>query len=263
VDNASQDGSVDSIRKQYPSVFIIENKENLGYARANNQGITASTGDLILLLNSDIEILTRDPLIKIRDFLDKNTNVGIVGAKLLLPNGRIQALGRRFISIKQLIKTQLLFSSAPFLKKRNIQDTKPVFADYIDGAFFCIRREVIKHIGLLEEDYFMYAEDMEWCMKARDAGWKVMALPWISVLHHHASSSKQNFSRILKHNTINNCRFLAKYRGCSIANLAFWIYAMGMVIRVFTSILRRNHLASEYVRGLSSVIQFKFSGKTL
>ena len=251
VDNASSDASAAFLKRKYPQITLIENSVNLGFSRANNQAIKTAKGKFILLLNSDTELLTSEPLLRLITFFAKNPAVGIIGATLVLPDGKIQSVGRKFLSLKNLIKQQLFFDSAPGMKSKKIKNA-PFPTDYVDGAFLAIRSQVISEIGLLNEDYFMFGEDMEWCARAQKAGWKVMVLPDIQVLHHHGASSKQNFQEALQQSTLNVCRFMRRHYGERDAKIAFDIFLVGMLLRIPLSILRRNGLAKEYLCALKS-----------
>ena len=251
VDNASSDGSVAFLKSKFPEITLIENTSNVGFSRANNQAIKKANGKFILLLNSDTEMLTREPLLRLKIFFAKNPNVGIVGATLVLPDGKIQSAGRKFLSLKNLIKQQFFFGATPGMKSRKSEHL-PFFADYVDGAFLAIRRQVISEIGLLNEDYFMFGEDMEWCARAQKAGWKVMVLPGIQVLHYHGASSRQNFRQALQQSTLNVCRFISRYYGEKDAKIGFDVFLAGMFLRIPLSILRKNGLAKEYLKALQS-----------
>jgi GT2 family glycosyltransferase len=250
VDNASSDGTAQYVCNEFPDICIIENDENVGFARANNQGIRQAKGKYILLLNSDTALKSEKPLIRMSEYFENNLNTGIVGGTLVLPNGKIQSQGRQFLSLKILVKQQILFSSAQlfkrFIRQNEQQDYK---ADYVDGAFLCIRKSVIEQIGLLNENYFIYGEDMEWCYRAKQAGWKVSVLPDIVVLHEHAASSRQNFRRVLLNNALNNSRFICLAHGKTRAKIAFNIYLLGMLLRIPLSIMRKNGLGKDYMHG--------------
>ena len=246
VDNGSDDGTVEAVRARFPDVRIIENVENVGFSRANNQGIQTARGELILLLNSDTFLDSEEPLQRLWDYFSKNARAGIAGATLVLPNGTFQAAGRSFLSVKNLVKQQLLFSSAPAFKKAPSDRRTPYSVDYVDGAFLCIRQRVIDEIGPLNEDYFMYGEDMEWCARARNHGWDVVVLPDIRVIHHHAASTKQNFRKALVENMLNVSRFLGRTHGTKAAKQAFEVYMLGTLLRIPLSALRRNGLWRDY-----------------
>ncbi|MBN2089076.1 glycosyltransferase family 2 protein [candidate division KSB1 bacterium] len=255
IDNASSDGSVAAIKNKFKDVQLIENKENVGFAKACNQGIKTASGDIILLINSDILLKTNDTFKKINDLFDANPEIGIVSGKLFFPDGTLQTAGNKFITVWGLVKTQLLFSTAPIIKKIHQllfpqKSRRYHFSDYVAGAFLAILRRVIDKIGLLNENYFMYGEDMEWCARARQAGWKVAVHNEIEAIHFHAQSSKKNYEKMLFHNTKNNCQIIRYYHGKFQAKLAFFIYLKGMFLRIFIAFFRNRQQVAEYWHGL-------------
>jgi GT2 family glycosyltransferase len=261
VDNASSDGSVEYLRQRFPDVTYIVNEENVGYARANNQAMKRARGDVFILLNSDTEILSPEPVEKIRTFFSQSPNVGIVGAKLYGSNGRILSLGREFMTVRSLVKSQIFFNNSPFFRKRIPISRQTV--DYVDGAFLVIRRQVVDQIGFLNERYFMYAEDMEWCADAQDAGWRIAVLPDIEVLHHHAQSSKKVLRRILIHNALNISRFIAKRQGFAEAKRAFGVLAAGLFLRSIISLFRKSTSAGDYWRAFVGCLKMSKELKVL
>jgi hypothetical protein len=153
------------------------------------------------------------------------------------------------------MKMQLFFSTAPIFKKikqRFFPSKNRIyhFVDYVDGAFLAIRRQVIDEIGLLNENFYMYGEDMEWCAHAREAGWKVAVHNEIEVIHFHAQSSKKNFEKMLFHNTKNICQIIRHYHGKFQARLALLIFLKGMFLRIFIAFFRNRQQVQEYWHGL-------------
>lgn len=262
IDNASNDGSAEMVEKNFAEVHLVLNNENIGFARANNQAIKLSNTKYILLLNSDTEFKTIESLRKIVLFLEEHSNIGIVGVRLVFPNGSLQAAGRDFISIWGLIKSQLLFSRSPVLmnfkallnKKRQL---RPYKTDFVDGAFFFIRRTVVNQIGLMNENYFMYGEDMEWCLRARKAGWEVAVLPEIEVIHHHGKSTVQNLPHVLKQNVINNCNIIKNLYGRGQAKMAYIIYMIGMLLRTILTYFQKRQKALSYLEAFRSCLKIR------
>ena len=245
VDNASQDDSAEAIRRQFPNVVLIQNDENLGFSKANNIGIRKARGEFIVLLNSDAEIKSKDALNKLEHTFRANKDVGILGGKLFRPNGSLESLGRSFLTLKELVKMQLFFRMA-FPKNRKAEHYKLIYVDYVAVAFLAVRKTVIEEIGLLNEAFFMYGEDMEWCARAHDYGWRIAVMPEVEVMHHHAASSVKNFRKVLVENAINTCRFMWWKYGAHEAKVAFYIYLLGMAIRIPLSMIRCNGLSCDY-----------------
>ncbi len=256
VDNASEDGSVEAIRREFPNVTLVRNSENLGFSKANNIGIRMARGEIIVLLNSDARIISRDAFSKIERTLQRHEEIGILGGRLVLPSGALESLGRSFLSLKELIKMQLFFQMAVPKKEIN-RKQKLVRVDYVAGAFLAIRRKVIEEIGLLDESFFMYGEDMEWCARAQKHGWQVMVLSEVAILHHHAASSVKNYKRVLLENAINTCRFLSWRYGSKDAKIAFDIYILGMALRIPLSVIRRNGLGGDYASAFIDCIKLR------
>ena len=251
VDNGSIDGSPDLIARTFPDVRIVRNGENLGFARANNQAMRIARGDLFVLVNSDTVLLSEEPLRRIRSFFRGHPGYGIAGAKLVLPNGRIQSLGREFPSLKNLIRSQILFSTASAFGARNGKTAaaEALDAECVDGAFLAIRSETASRIGPMNERYFMYAEDAEWCLAARRAGFGVAVLPDIEVLHLHGQSALKDFAPVLVHNAVNVSRFVNGTGGTAKAAGAFCVIMLGMLLRIPINAVRDPRRALAYVRG--------------
>lgn len=196
-DNGSTDGSIDMMRSEFPSVTLIENKKNLGFAAGNNPGIKAARGRYILLLNSDTEVPQGTLATMIR-FMDDNPDIGASTCKLLLPDGSIDPACHRgfptpWASITYLLKLEKLFPGSTIFGQYH-QGYKGFATihevDCIVGAFFLVRREVVAQVGLLDEDYFMYGEDIDWAYRIRTAGWKIMYNPEVSILHKKKQSGR-------------------------------------------------------------------------
>jgi N-acetylglucosaminyl-diphospho-decaprenol L-rhamnosyltransferase len=178
-------------------VRLIRNNENLGFARAHNRGIAASTGDVVILINPDTVVEKRffDGL---EAFFEGVPKVGIVGPRIWEADGELQLSARREISaISGLLgRTSLLtrlFPKSSFVKSQFpavTEGSHPSAVDWVSGACMAIRRETLRGIGPLDERFFMYFEDADLCRRAREAGWLVYYLPQIEVLHHSAASSR-------------------------------------------------------------------------
>jgi len=232
VDNCSIDGSPEMVKKFFPKVLLIRNRENLGFAKANNQAIRASTGRYVLLLNPDTVVLDK-ALVRMVSFLDEHPDIGALGCKILTEGGQIDFRGgRRFPSLwsEFCIHSGLasLFPTAkPFgqylMSYWDHEDSREV--DLITGACMMVRREVIRQVGLLDEDLFMYAEDVEWCYRIKKAGWKIFYYADAAIVHLGEQSVK--FLKIPM--SIEGLRsmnlFFAKHHGQLVA----WIHR-GMLL---------------------------------
>jgi N-acetylglucosaminyl-diphospho-decaprenol L-rhamnosyltransferase len=197
VDNASSDGSSDMVREQYAHVRLIASASNLGFARANNRGVAASTGRYILLLNPDTEVLG-GTLAGMVTYMDQHPDIGILGPKLLWPDGQVQPSRRRFPTLTTaFLESTMLqewFPHSRVLQRYYIQDKSDdgeQDVDWLVGACLLIRREVWEQVGPLDENLFMYSEELDWCHRAKTAGWRVVYVPWATVVHHEGQSSSQ------------------------------------------------------------------------
>jgi hypothetical protein len=214
VDNGSTDGSVDEIQN---SVKIIKNETNLGFAKANNIGIKAAQGQNILLLNSDTEVNSL-AIQKTLNFLEEfkgdfkgkiKGEIGVATCKILLTNGKIDPSCHRgfptpwnafcyFLKLEKCFAKFKLFSGY----HQYYKDLSSIHeVDAISGAFFMIRRDVIDVVGLLDEDYFMYGEDLDWCYRIKAAGYRIMYNPSYSIVHHKKKSGRQSQDSALQKRT--------------------------------------------------------------
>lgn len=194
VDNGSSDGSASMIRRAFPQVRLIENDTNRGFVAATNQGIRASRGRYVLLLNSDAA-LREGALTAMVELADATPRAAIVGAQVLNPDGTFQASRARFptLSVELLILTGIgRWMYGPWYPSHGPDDFRaPASVDYVSGACLLARRAAIDEVGLLDEAYFMYVEEVDWCYEMKRAGWQVWYQPHATVTHHGAASSRR------------------------------------------------------------------------
>jgi GT2 family glycosyltransferase len=195
VDNASSDNSQLMIKSEFPSVHLIENEQNVGFARANNIGIKKSTGRYLALINSDVVVL-KDCIEKLILRMDENADVGIAGPKILNADNSLQPSCRRFPSLWnnfcQAVGLEILFPRVSFFggwsMKYSVPDsTKSV--DALSGCFWMVRRKSLDDVGLLDERFFMYGEDLDWCKRFHESGWGVTFSPDSQAIHFGGASS--------------------------------------------------------------------------
>lgn len=192
VDNDSKDDSVKMLRGYQSTLTnfkLLENQENLGFAKANNQAAKKAKGDYLLLLNSDT-VVKKDSLKKIVDFAKVNTGVGVAGAKLLNADDSIQPSCVNFPTIGNAIKEYFLGQKGLF-DKFAPKGKLPVEVDAVVGAAFLITPQARKRVGLLDERYFFYFEDIDYCRKIWKVGLKVYYLPFAEIVHYHGASGKR------------------------------------------------------------------------
>jgi GT2 family glycosyltransferase len=194
VDNASRDGTVESVKKDHPEVTLIENERNIGFAAANNIAIERSDSKYIILMNSDCRVFKKS-MSKLTAFMEKNLRVGIAGPKIINTDGTIQLSCRRFPSAFDAAAHTVLtniFPRNPFSRKYKLADIEKDRAfkvDWVSGSCMIIRRKALKETGLLDENYFMYVEDLDICYRMWQKGWKVFYCPQAEIMHHIGGSS--------------------------------------------------------------------------
>ncbi|OQY20272.1 MAG: hypothetical protein B6I35_10690 [Anaerolineaceae bacterium 4572_32.2] len=225
VDNASADGSVEMVRQEFPQVTLIANADNPGFTGGNNQGIAASRGRYILLLNPDTEVLD-DALARMVAYMDAHPDVGVLGPMLLNSDGSVQSSRRRFPTpATAFVESTILQSCFP--RHRLLRDyyvlDKPdetiAKVDWVTGACILIRREALDQVGLLDDGFFMYSEELDWCRRARDVGWKIIYYPEARVLHYGGQSSEQvKAFQIIRFNQ-SKIRYFRKHHGRLVAAL--------------------------------------------
>jgi len=200
VDNGSSDSSITMVENNFPGVKIIRNQQNLGFAKANNQAIKKARGKYILLLNSDTKI-TEQALTKMVEYLEDNSQVGILGCKLLNPDGSLQPSCRRFPTLLSqiiiLLKLHNYFPNFKAIKEYYMLDwphDKISQVNQVMGACFMVRKKVFTDIGLLDDKYFIWFEEVDFCRRAQKAGWTTYFTPEAQVFHEKGASFNQLLS---------------------------------------------------------------------
>jgi len=215
VDNDSADGSPEMVEHCFPSVRLVRSGSNLGFARATNLGLKESKGDLILLLNPDTEVVG-GALAQMVSFLENHPEVGVVGPSLIYPDGRPQHAAFRFPNLWMSFfdffpLNHRLYDSSLNGRYRSPRDGMPFPVDHPLGAAMMIRREALDEVGLLDESFFMYCEEIDWCLRARKLGWKVYQLPLARIIHHSAQSTSQFRDAMLVELHRSRYRFFRKH----------------------------------------------------
>ena len=199
VDNNSSDDSVAMVKENFPEVNLLQNADNVGFARANNMAIEEAKTDYVLLLNPDT-IICNQAIDKVIGYMDQKTEVGITGCKVLNEDGSIQLACRRSIPTPKVAFFRLtgmsrLFPNSKLMAKYNLtylDASEPHEVDAVSGAFLMIRGKVIDKIGGLDSDFFMYGEELDWCLRTKKAGWAVMYYPYAQIIHYKGECSKSN-----------------------------------------------------------------------
>lgn len=217
VDNGSSDGSFEAACKlanrlsqgaagEWPLLALraIQNRANLGFAGANNVALRAASGRYLLLLNPDVLLLPGSLRDMVR-YMDDHPEVGISGPRILLPNGRLDSPCRRSFKTPSIYLYKLLGLGRLFPHSRRfgryylsyLPEDRLVEVDAVIGAFLMMRRRTMEQVGLLDERFFMYCEDEDWCFRAKRAGWKVVYNPRAQVIHNKGSSASKRRARMI------------------------------------------------------------------
>jgi GT2 family glycosyltransferase len=219
VDNASADGSADAVAAAFPHVTLIRNERNLGFAAANNQAYRACHGTYVLLLNSDT-LVPPGSLERLVAYMEAHPRVGIVGPRLEYGDGSYQISALRFSRPWDVFYEYARFPRRlqPAAQKapRRLIELAPLEAtpvEYVMGAALLIRREVADAVGLMDEAYFMYAEEVDWCYRVHQAGWEVMYLPTAVVTHLGGRSTDQVPDLMLAYRFASTFRFMRLHYG--------------------------------------------------
>jgi GT2 family glycosyltransferase len=199
IDNHSDDGSTEMLKGKYSRVKLLQNQRNLGFAAACNQGILRSRGRFILLLNPDTEF-TSGGITKMVEFLAAHSQVGICGPQMIDPKGEVLFSCRSFPSFLTAISSSQsvlnrFFSNNPLSKKYLLKDvdrSQEKEVDWVSGSSLLAKREVFEKIGLLDEIFFMYVEDVDFCYRAKKSGFLVYYFPQAIVVHQVGASTRRN-----------------------------------------------------------------------
>lgn len=264
VDNASLDGSVHMVRQRYPEVHLIANSENRGFAAANNQGIRESRGRYVLLLNPDTEVLD-DALARMIAFLDTHPTFGAVGPQLLYPDGSLQHNAFRFPGVLQTffdffpIHQRLLDSRLNGRYPRAwYARGEPFPIDHPLGACLMVRRATIEQVGMLDEEFFMYCEEIDWCWRMRKAGWQIACVPRARVIHHVGASASQFRDAMFVALWRSRFRLYEKHLSPWRRRLIAWIVQVGLQwkrLRLHSEISGGNAVEAEVVSRLTAYEQ--------
>ncbi len=218
VDNASGDGTPEMIRGSFPSVRLIANDDNRGYSKGVNQAFLASSGRYFLILNPDI-IVDEDSIDALVRFMDDRPGAGIAGSKLVFPDGSLQPSCRSFYTITALFlrRTFLgrIFPRAKALRQHLMRDYDHAEArqvDWVIGACMIVRRDAVAEVGLMDERFFLYFEDTDWCYRMKQHGWEVWYDPGSVMVHlYERSSAKSVLSRPFLLHMLSLMRYYEKW----------------------------------------------------
>ena len=230
IDNGSSDGSVEMVESEFPQAKIIANTENRGFAAANNQGMAVARGRYVLLLNSDTIVLD-GAIDKATAFADSHPRAGITGCRILNRDKTLQPSCFMFPSVLNmlLLGTYLpkVFPKSRFFGREQMtwwdrSDVREV--DVVTGCFMLVRREAIEQVGLMDEQFFMYAEETDWCYRFKEAGWQVMFTPDAEINHLGGASAEKVRAKMVLQWRKSMLLFFRKYKSPAVYGMA-WILA--------------------------------------
>jgi len=270
IDNGSTDGSVAMIKSDYPRVCLIENRANVGFAAANNQGLRLAQGRYLLLLNSDTVVLD-NAVDKMVAFADENPAAGLFGCRVLNADRSLQSTCYRYPSLLNLLLSSTylykLFPRSDFFNRECIahwqrDDIRQVQA--VTGCFMLARRQVIEEVGLMDEQYFMYCEETDWCYRIRRAGWNILFYPHARIIHLGGASSRQVKTAMLVQLRLSILAFMKKHHSrlsyglaCLLTIIFFLIRIPGWFLILVFSVRRRKEALvrlAAYFTGIGRVL---------
>jgi GT2 family glycosyltransferase len=225
VDSASTDDTIAVLRERFPHVKLLQQSENLGFTRCNNIGLQAAVGRHLMLLNPDTEVIG-NALYRMVEYLNQNSNVGVVGPHTLNTDGTTQSTRRHFPNLlTAFFESTWLQRFAPksllehYYVNDGAGDDSILDVDWMQGSALMIRREVYEQIGGLDEGYVMYSEEMDWCRRAKNAGWRAVYLGTAQIIHHGGKSTEQVVARRHIYFQQSKLRYFRKYHGWLSAQL--------------------------------------------
>lgn len=238
VDNASTDGSPGLVEQRFPEVKLVRSPENLGFAKGNNLGLKLATGDYLCLINSDV-VLLEGCLQKLLGFMDANPRVGMAGPRILNADRTFQAVAGRMptlitelaeaLFLDRILLVNTLFPGA-LLKERDLVRTRPV--DILYGCFWVVRRQALQVVGGLDETYFMYSEDVDWCRRFNRAGWQVVYFPECQAIHYGGASSTREPSRFYVELKKARLLYWQKHHGVLVRRLGAGVIFVHCLLRL-------------------------------
>ena len=252
VDNASTDDSPRMVREKFPQVHLVENRENMGFARANNQAIRQCSGKYVLLLNPDT-LAGAGALQALIDLLDTHPEAGAAGARIINPNGSLQISSHPRPTVSRelwrLFHLDVLspFAVYPLTKWETAQ---PQEVDVLMGACLLLRKEVLDKVGLLDEDYFIYSEEVDLCYRIQRAGWHLYWVPTAEVVHFGGQSTQQVPTEMFLHLYQSKIKYFRKHYGWTASQIYKLILRLAALSRLMlapfvifeNSARRRKHL---------------------
>jgi GT2 family glycosyltransferase len=249
VDNNSTDGSMEAVRLQFPEVVLIENKLNAGFPAANNQGFRIAKGRYLFMLNPDTEFFD-DSADKLYAHMEANPEIAMAAPKLLNTDGSLQPSFWRYPSLANIFLETIYLDK--LLVRKNYRDKdpgKPFEAESFSGAAILFRRELLDTIGYLDEQLF-WIEEIDYCYRARQAGYRLEYYPYASLIHHVGQSAKKNYNISVCNQIVNKIKFFKKYHNTFswlliVILSLFHVLAKALVFSVLAPLKRQYALKAK------------------
>ncbi len=237
VDNNSDDGSVDMVRERFPAVRLIASTRNEGFARANNLALAEARGEYLLLLNPDT-LVQEDTFSVMLRFFEENKDVGMAGCRIITPDGSLEPACRRsfpspWVSFTKLTGLSVLFPRSSILARYNLtylSEDETYEVDAISGSFMMLRSTVYERIGGLDEEFFMYGEDLDWCYRVQQAGWKICYVHATKIIHYGGESTKR--SSIDATAVFYRAMELFARKNLKLSRLSYAVITLGIKLRL-------------------------------
>jgi len=237
VDNGSNDGSISAIKDNFPDVTIIANSDNRGFAAANNQGINKSQGQYILMLNPDT-IVHPGSLDKLINFMQENKDIGICGPRILNDDGTIQASVRHLPTFRAALYRNTIFRALGVFRKNyqryvmaDFRYDRQMDVDHVKGAAMMTRRAAMEKVGGMDEKFFMCYEEFDFCLRVKQAGWRVVFTPEISITHFGARSASQIPIELRAMSIESMLKYFRKHRGTLSTGLFSVVFKLAVLLR--------------------------------
>jgi GT2 family glycosyltransferase len=243
VDNSSFDETAKIVEQFYPRVNLIQNKKNSGYAKANNQGIEEVRGEYILLLNPDTQVL-EDALSLMYEFMEENPKIGALGPKLLNPDKSVQSSCREFPTFSTLVwefsgLSRLFPKSKIFSRWRmgyfDFDKTREV--DQPMGSCLMLRRETLDDVGIFDENFGMFFNDVDLCFRIKKRGWKIYFYTGAKVIHHKGASTKEVKAKMIWLSHLAFYKFFKKHKTSLTNRLLLFIFLIPLISSAWVRIL--------------------------
>lgn len=264
VDSASGDETIEMVSADFPQTLLLPQTENVGFPRGNNIGLAHATGDHILFLNPDTEIIG-DALQTMVAYMEINRSIGMLGPQLLNTDGSHQSSRRRFPTLLTgIFESTWLQPYAPrgVLQRYYVEDSaddETALVDWVNGAAMLTRRAVVEQVGGMDVSYFMYSEELDYCRRIKDVGWDIVYLPTAKITHHYGKSSEQAVT--YRHINFNRAklRYFRKFEGRVAYFIVRFVLLTGFVGQILIEGIKyivghRRNLRRQRIRSYLSVV---------